>query len=79
MFTIPKKLIDVFDHLHSVVNDFLIEKFFLLFISFFLSVSMAAVSAGTALAWTSPIDKQLNETTPLSITSDQSKSVWEDF
>lgn len=35
------------------------------------AVSFAAVSAGTALAWTSPIDTQLNENTTLSITVDQ--------
>lgn len=37
------------------------------------TVSFAAVSAGTALAWTSPIDTQLNENTTLSITADQSE------
>jgi hypothetical protein len=41
---------------------------------FFISVSFAAVSAGTALAWTSPINQQLNETTALSVTEDQSES-----
>jgi len=35
------------------------------------AVSLAAVSAGTALAWTSPINEQLNENTTLSITDDQ--------
>lgn len=34
---------------------------------------MAAVSAGTALAWTSPIAQQLNATTELAVTDDESK------
>lgn len=38
------------------------------------TVSFAAVSAGTALAWTSPVDQQLNATTvPLAVEDDQSK------
>lgn len=36
-------------------------------------MSFAAVSAGTALAWTSPIEAQLNETTIPSVTADQSE------
>lgn len=52
-------------------------QFFLLFV--LISVSFAAVSAGTALAWTSPIDTQLNENTTLSITVDQSEYKAIDF
>ncbi|XP_070500386.1 facilitated trehalose transporter Tret1-like [Chironomus tepperi] len=35
------------------------------------AVSLAAVSAGTALAWTSPVNEQLNVTTPISVDEDQ--------
>ena len=36
-------------------------------------MSLAAVAAGTALSWTSPVNGQLNENTTLPVTDDQSK------
>lgn len=37
------------------------------------AVSLAAVSAGTALAWTSPINEQLNVNTTLPVTDEESE------
>lgn len=39
-------------------------------------MSLAAVAAGTALSWTSPVNGQLNENTTLPVTDDQSKKSW---